>query len=114
MELRTLGRTGVKVSTLSLGAMMLGGWGNPDEGESIRMIHRSLDFGINLIDTADVYGQGDSERIVGKALRGGKRDDIVLATKANHPMGDGANRQGNARRWITYEGEQSLRRLGTD
>lgn len=114
MELRALGRTGVKVSTLSLGAMMFGGWGNPDEDESIRMIHRSLDAGINLIDTADVYGQGDSERIVGRALRGGRRDDVVLATKANHQMGEGVNRQGNARRWIAYEVEQSLRRLGTD
>jgi aryl-alcohol dehydrogenase-like predicted oxidoreductase len=113
VELRTLGRTGVKVSVLTFGAMMLGGWGNRDRDESIRMIHRALDAGINVVDTADVYGQGESEEIVGQALRG-RRDEIVLATKVNHQMGEGANRRGNSRRWIQLEVEQSLRRLGTD
>jgi aryl-alcohol dehydrogenase-like predicted oxidoreductase len=114
MEQRTLGHTGVRVSTLTLGAMMLGGWGNPDESESIRIVDRALDAGINVIDTADVYGQGDSERIVGKALRGERRQRVFLATKVNHPMGEGGNRQGNSRRWIVHEVEESLRRLQTD
>jgi len=78
MEYRTLGRTGVSVSPLCLGAMMFGAWGNPDHEESIRIIHRALDAGINFIDTADVYAEGESEEIVGKALAG-RRDDVVLA-----------------------------------
>jgi aryl-alcohol dehydrogenase-like predicted oxidoreductase len=94
--------------------MMFGGWGNRDEDEAVRIIHRALDAGINVIDTADVYGQGDSERIVGKALRGGRREQVVLATKVNHPMGDGLNTRGNSRRWIVYEVEESLRRLETE
>jgi aryl-alcohol dehydrogenase-like predicted oxidoreductase len=114
MELRTLGRTGVKVSPLCLGAMMFGAWGNRDHDESVRIIHRALDSGINFIDTADVYSQGESEAIVGKALAGGRRDEIVLATKVHGQMGEGANRQGNSRRWITRAVEDSLRRLGTD
>src|SRR3712207_8063363 len=81
MELRPLGRTGVSVSKLCLGAMMFGAWGNTDHDESIRIIQRALDAGINFIDTADVYGAGESEGIVGKALAGGRRDDVVLATK---------------------------------
>src|SRR5215207_10634401 len=87
MELRPLGRTGVSVSKLCLGAMMFGAWGNPDHGESIRIIHRALDVGINFIDTADVYSQGESEEIVGEALTGGKRDVVVLATKVWGQMG---------------------------
>ena len=83
MQLRTLGRTGVKVSPLCLGAMMFGAWGNPDHDESIAIIHRALDAGINFIDTADVYSRGESEEIVGKALAGGRRDDVVLATKVH-------------------------------
>jgi len=114
MEYRTLARTGVKVSPLCLGAMMLGAWGNPDHDESIRIIHRALDAGINFIDTADVYSAGESEEIVGKALGGGKRDGVVLATKFHGPMGDDPNRQGNSRRWIMQEVDNSLRRLGTD
>ncbi|HEX4518663.1 MAG TPA: aldo/keto reductase [Gaiellaceae bacterium] len=114
MELRRLGRTGVEVSSLCLGAMMFGRRGNPDHGESIEMIHRALDAGINFIDTADVYSQGESEEIVGKALAGGKRDDVVLATKVHGTMGEGPNRSGNSRRWILEEVENSLRRLGTD
>ncbi len=84
MEHRPLGRTGVSVSKLCLGAMMFGAWGNPDHDESIRIIHAALDAGINFIDTADVYAQGESEEIVGKALAG-RRDDVVLASKVHMP-----------------------------
>ncbi len=114
MEMRVLGRTGVRVSPLCLGAMMFGGWGTSDHDESIRIIHRALDAGINFIDTADVYSAGESEEIVGKALAGGRRDRVVLATKAHAPMGDDVNERGNSRRWLTRECENSLRRLGTD
>src|ERR1700752_3500030 len=113
MRYRTLGRTGVNVSEMCLGAMMFGAWGNPDHEESIRIIHAALDAGINFIDTADVYSAGESEEIVGQALRG-RRDDVVLATKAHGPMGQDANMQGNSRRWIVREVENSLRRLKTD
>ena len=105
MEHRQLGRTGVSVSKLCLGAMMFGAWGNPDHDESIRIIHRALDAGINFVDTADVYSQGESEVIVGKALAGGKREDVVLATKVWGQMGEGANRRGTSRRWIIQEVE---------
>ncbi len=114
MEMRVLGTTGVRVSPLCLGAMMFGSWGNRDHDESVRIIHRSLDAGINFIDTADVYSSGESEEIVGKALAGGRRDRVVLATKAHARMGDDVNEQGNSRRWIIRECENSLRRLGTD
>jgi aryl-alcohol dehydrogenase-like predicted oxidoreductase len=114
VEYRSLGRTGVKVSPLCLGAMMFGSWGNPDHDDSIRIIHRALDAGINFIDTADVYSRGESEEIVGKALAGGRRDDVVLATKVHGEMGDDPNQRGNSRRWIIREVESSLRRLGTD
>jgi aryl-alcohol dehydrogenase-like predicted oxidoreductase len=114
MEHRSLGRTGVSVSKFCLGAMMFGGWGNKDHDESIRIIHCALDAGINFIDTADVYAQGESEEIVGKALAGGRRDDIVLATKFHGAMGEDPNQQGSSRRWIIREVENSLRRLGTD
>jgi aryl-alcohol dehydrogenase-like predicted oxidoreductase len=114
MQLRTLGCTGVKVSPLCLGAMMFGAWGNTDHDESIAIIHRALDAGINFIDTADVYGRGESEEIVGKALAGGRRDNVVLATKVHGTMGDDPNQFGNSRRWIVAEVENSLRRLGTD
>src|SRR5277367_5039349 len=114
MNLRTLGRTGVHVSPLCLGAMMFGAWGNPDHDESIRIIHRALDAGINFVDTADVYSGGESERIVGKALAG-RRDDVVLATKFFMPMDGGdPNQRGGSRRWIIREVENSLRRLDTD
>ncbi|HMD46160.1 MAG TPA: aldo/keto reductase [Acidimicrobiales bacterium] len=113
MELRTLGRTGVRVSPLCLGAMMFGAWGNPDHEDSARIVHRALDAGINFIDTADVYSAGESEEIVGKALAG-RRDDVVLATKVHGTMGKDPNEQGNSRRWIIRECENSLRRLGTD
>jgi len=114
MEYRTLGRTGVKVSPLCLGAMMFGEWGNRDHDESIRIIHRALDAGINFIDTADVYSRGESEEIVGKALAGGRRDHVFLATKVHGSMGDDPNEFGNSRRWIIREVENSLRRLKTD
>jgi aryl-alcohol dehydrogenase-like predicted oxidoreductase len=114
MEQRPLGRTGVSVSKLCLGTMMFGAWGNPDHDESIRIIHAALDAGINFVDTADVYAQGESEEIVGKALAGGRRDDVVLATKVHMPMGDDPNHRGNSRRWIVREVEASLRRLNTD
>src|ERR1700754_1987933 len=113
MEYRILGRTGVKVSSLCLGGMMFGAWGNTDHDDSIRVIHAALDAGINFVDTADVYSAGESEEIVGKALKG-RRDDVVLATKFFMPMGDDPNRRGPSRRWIMTAVEDSLRRLGTD
>src|SRR6202046_490312 len=114
MNYRPLARTGVMVSPLCLGAMMFGDWGNSDHDDCIRIIHRALDAGINFIDTADVYSRGESEEIVGKALAGGKRDHVVLATKVHGKMGDDPNEFGNSRRWIIEEVENSLRRLGTD
>ncbi len=112
--LRKLGSTGVSVSPLCLGAMMFGAWGNTDHDDSIRIIHAALDAGINFIDTADVYSRGESEEIVGKALAGGRRDSVVLATKVHGTMGDDPNEFGNSRRWIVKEVENSLRRLSTD
>ncbi len=121
MEYRSLGRTGMQVSPLCLGAMMFGAWGEKDHDTSIGIIHHALDQGINFIDTADVYSQGESETIVGKALAGGRRDDVVLATKVWGPMdvamgesGGDPNKRGLSRRWITREVENSLRRLQTD
>ncbi|MGH2900041.1 MAG: aldo/keto reductase, partial [Solirubrobacteraceae bacterium] len=114
MDLRLLGRTGVRVSPLCLGTMMFGAWGETDHDACVAIIHRALDAGINFIDTADVYSRGESEQIVGKALAGGRRDDVVLATKLHGPMGDDANRAGNSRRWIFREVEASLTRLQTD
>ncbi|GAB3660111.1 aldo/keto reductase [Nocardioides korecus] len=110
----------MQVSPLCLGAMMFGAWGEPDHDESTRIIHRALDSGINFVDTADVYSRGESEEIVGKALKG-RRDDVVLATKFHGPMdvamgepGGDPNKRGNSRRWIVQEVENSLRRLQTD
>jgi len=113
MHYRTLGRTGIQVSPYCLGAMMFGAIGNPDHNDSIRIIHKALDAGINFIDTADMYSHGESEEIVGKALKG-RREHIVLATKVFNPMGDDPNQRGNSRRWIIAEIENSLRRLQTD
>ena len=113
MQYRTLGKTGIKVSPYCLGAMMFGGLGNPDHDDCIRIIHKALDSGINFIDTADRYSRGESEEIVGKALKG-RRDNIVLATKVHGPMGEDPNQQGNSRRWIMQAVEASLRRLQTD
>ena len=115
MNYRNLGSTGVKVSPLCIGAMMFGSWGNPDHDDSIRIIHSALDSGINFIDTADVYSRGESEEIVGKALAGGRRDSVMLATKVHGRMHDeDPNKFGNSRRWIIEEVENSLRRLKTD
>ena len=113
MEYRTLGTTGVRVSTHCLGAMMFGSWGNTDVDACVRMVHEALDAGINFVDTADVYSAGESERIVGTALAD-RRDEVVLATKVHGRMGPGKNDEGNSRLWITREVESSLRRLGTD
>lgn len=113
MRYRTLGNTGVKVSPLCLGTMMLGEAGGTGHDDSIAIIHRALDAGINFVDTADMYSAGESEEIVGKALHG-RRDDVILATKAHHPMGTEVNHRGNSRRWLVREVENSLRRLQTD
>jgi len=112
--MRALAGTGVHVSPLCLGAMMFGAWGEPDHDVSISIIHRALDAGINFIDTADVYSRGESEEIVGKALAGGRREDVVLATKFHGRMGEDPNQAGNSRRWVMREVEASLRRLKTD
>ncbi|WP_022910234.1 aldo/keto reductase [Aestuariimicrobium kwangyangense] len=113
MQYRNLGDTGVQVSTLCLGTMMFGGVNNGDRDDCVRIIHTALDSGINFVDTADVYSQGESEEIVGQALKG-RRDDVVLATKFQGAMGDERNRRGASRRWIVRSVEDSLRRLGTD
>jgi aryl-alcohol dehydrogenase-like predicted oxidoreductase len=117
MHYRTLGRTGIKVSPYALGAMLLGASvGNPDHDESVRIIHRALDAGINVIDTADAYSippHSASEMVVGKALKG-RRDEVVLATKLGRPMSDDPNHRGASRRWIMASVENSLRRLQTD
>ncbi|HYU39713.1 MAG TPA: aldo/keto reductase [Acidimicrobiia bacterium] len=113
MEMCTLGTTGVQVSEFCLGAMMFGKWGNPDHDDCVRIAHRAFEAGINFVDTADVYSAGESEEIVGKAIAG-RRDDLVLATKAMAPMGEDPNMRGNSRRWIQREVENSLRRLDTD
>jgi aryl-alcohol dehydrogenase-like predicted oxidoreductase len=113
MDRTTLGTTGISVSRYCLGAMMFGAWGNRDHDDCTRIIHAALDAGINFIDTADVYASGESEEIVGKAIKG-RRDDVVLATKFVAPMDDDPNHRGSSRRWIIQEVEHSLRRLGTD
>jgi aryl-alcohol dehydrogenase-like predicted oxidoreductase len=113
MRYRTLGGTGIEVSVQGLGAMMFGADGTPDREDCVRMIHTALDRGVNFVDTADMYSGGESEQIVGKALEG-RRDEVVLATKVHFRMGDGPNRDGNSRRWIVREVEESLRRLRTD
>ncbi|HZA40403.1 MAG TPA: aldo/keto reductase [Actinomycetota bacterium] len=113
MIYRKLGRTGVEVSALCLGTMMFGKWGNQDVDECVRIIHAALDAGINFVDTADVYSQGEAEEILAWALKN-RRDEVVLATKVHGRMGEGRNRSGNSRLWITKEVENSLRRLNTD
>ncbi|MET9624340.1 aldo/keto reductase [Streptomyces sp. NPDC006464] len=114
MRYRVLGGTGIEVSAYCLGTMMFGSVGNPDHDDSVRVIHAALDQGVNFVDTADMYSAGESEEIVGKALRGARRDDVVLATKVHFQMGEGRGRSGNSRRWITRAVEESLRRLGTE
>lgn len=113
MKMRTLGRTGMHVSPYCLGTMMFGPAGNPDAADCRRIVHRALDGGINFIDTSDVYGGGETETIVGNAVKG-RRDDVVLATKFTGPMGEDPNRRGASRRWIMTAVEESLRRLGVD
>ena len=120
MENRSLGRTGMSVSPICLGAMMFGAWGESDHDASTAIIHKALDSGINFIDTADIYSQGESETIVGKALLG-RRQDVILATKFHGPMdvpmgapGGDPNKRGNSRRWMVQAVEHSLRRLQTD
>ena len=114
MDYRPLGRTGVSVSQLCLGAMMFGAFGNPDHDDAIRIIHKALDAGINFIDTADGYSAGESEAILGKALAGGRRENVVLAVKFGVPFDEDPNHRGASRRWITEAVEGSLRRLQTD
>lgn len=113
MDMRSLGATGMKVSPLCLGAMMFGTLGNRDHDECVRIIHRAIDGGINFIDTADGYSRGESETIVGKAIKG-RRDALIIATKFYATMGDDPNMRGGSRRWIVRAVEDSLRRLGTD
>ena len=113
MQYRTLGRTGVQVSTLVLGAMNFGSIGRTTQDEVSAIVEAALDGGINLIDTADMYSQGQSEEMVGKAIAS-RRDDIVLATKASMPMGEERNHRGGSRRWLVTELDNSLRRLGVD
>ncbi len=113
MEYRTLGGTGLKVSTHCLGTMMFGSWGNADVDDCIGIVNAGIDAGINFVDTADVYSDGESEEIVGRALKG-RRDEVILATKVHGQMGPGHNDRGNSRVWIMREVENSLRRLGTD
>ncbi|MEU4158709.1 aldo/keto reductase [Actinoplanes sp. NPDC026670] len=113
MQYRSLGRTGVQVSTLALGAMNFGAMARTGQDEAGAIIDAALEAGINLIDTADMYSHGESEQIVGKAIAG-RRDDIVLATKATLPMGPDRNQQGGSRRWLVTALDDSLRRLGVD
>ncbi|WP_310727159.1 aldo/keto reductase [Streptomyces sp. N2A] len=113
MQRRILGGTGISVSEYALGTMMLGAFGNTDHADCVRIVHRALDAGINFVDTADIYSAGESEEIVGKALKG-RRDDVVLASKFFNPMGPDANHGGASRRWIVRAVEDSLRRLDTD
>jgi len=113
MQYRSLGRTGVQVSSLVLGAMNFGRIGRTSQDEATAIVDAALAAGINLIDTADSYGGGESEEMVGKAIAG-RRDDVVLATKVNSPMGDGPNHRGSSRRWLVTELERSLGRLGVD
>ncbi|HET6704684.1 aldo/keto reductase [Amycolatopsis sp.] len=113
MQYRTLGRTGVQVSALALGAMNFGAIGRTTQDEATAIVDAALEGGINVIDTADMYSGGESEELVGKAIAG-RRDDIVLATKAGMPMGEEGNHQGGSRRWLVTALDNSLRRLGVD
>ena len=121
MEYRPLGRTGMLVSPICLGNMMFGAWGNTDHDDCVKIVHEALDYGINFVDTADVYSAGESEVITGKALRGARRDGVILATKCHFPIDAGPfstdrvpNTWGNSRRHIIKSCDDSLRRLGTD
>lgn len=114
MDIRQLGTTGVKVSQLCLGTMMFGAWGNTDHDDCARILQRAVDAGINFVDTADMYSFGESEVVVGKALKTVNRDSIVLATKFHNGMSADPNAQGNSRRWAIQACEDSLRRLDVD
>lgn len=114
METRPVGATGVSVSQLCLGAMMFGRLGNPDHAQCARIVHRALDAGITFVDTADGYSAGESEEIIGQALSGARRDDVVIATKFGVSLDGNPNRGGGSRRWILHAVEGSLRRLRTD
>jgi aryl-alcohol dehydrogenase-like predicted oxidoreductase len=114
MKYRPLGRSGIQVSELILGAMMFGSWGTRDEGEARRVIVRAVESGINFIDTADTYSDGQSELVVGSVLHDIGRDNLIVATKFHMPMGPDRNERGNSRRWIRRACEASLRRLRTD
>ncbi|MFM9584826.1 MULTISPECIES: aldo/keto reductase [Streptomyces] len=113
MQYRTLGRTGVRVGSLALGAMNFGRIGHTTQDEVTALVDAALEAGVNLVDTADMYGDGESEEMVGKAIAG-RRDDIVLATKAGMPMGEELNHRGGSRRWLVSALDDSLRRLGVD
>lgn len=113
MDTRILGHSGIEVTTLGLGTMMFGSWGNEDVEECHQMVHRAVDAGITLVDAADMYDNGVAEEILGEALRG-CRDEIVLATKVGNPMGGGMTRSGLSKRWITQACEGSLRRMQVD
>lgn len=115
MEYRSLGCSGIEVSRFGLGTMVLGAWGNTDLAGCGRIINQALDAGINLVDTADMYGDGENEAIVGSAIKG-RRDEVVLCTKFHHPVGDDPDpaRRGNSRRWIMTAIDDSLRRLEVD
>lgn len=119
MEYRQLGYTGLRVSALALGTMTFGGQGKfamvgeSEVDDARRIVDRSLDAGVNFIDTADVYSDGRSEEILGEVLKG-RRDDIVLATKARYAMGNGQNDAGLSRGYLLKACEASLRRLKTD
>jgi aryl-alcohol dehydrogenase-like predicted oxidoreductase len=114
VEWRSLGRSGLRVGVVGLGAMMFGRGGNRDVDQCVAMVHRALDGGVNLVDTADGYTLGESEQIVGRALQGARRDRALVATKCYFPRGDDPNRRGGSRRWILRACDESLRRLGTD
>jgi len=113
MQYRTLGHTGIQASSLALGAMNFGKLGGTTQAEVDRLVGTALDAGINLIDTADAYGHGESEELLGNALAG-RREEVVLATKAGLPMGDGVGERGASRRWLTTALDASLRRLQVD
>lgn len=113
MEYRVLGRTGLRVSRFGLGTMVFGSWGNRDRASCVGLIKTAITSGINLVDTADIYGEGESEEIVGEALVG-MRDEVILATKFDNPMGPGINQRGSSRRWMVQALDASLKRLRTD
>ncbi|WP_144627322.1 aldo/keto reductase [Arthrobacter woluwensis] len=113
MEQRTLGGSGIVVGAIGFGAMNFGFPGGPSDEDAVAMVHQAIDAGVTLIDTADVYTKGESERVVGLAIKD-RRDHVVLATKFGLPMSDDPNHSGGSARWIRTAIEGSLRRLGTD